>query len=171
MDVFAEHRHRSCTTSQRGSRREYEGSEEHGISFGSTCRAIRSNGRQARIETPRQRGTASSMQTNTKSYSAAMSAKGMRIYWVEMLERAHLAAVTAILRSRRWLAAVLSTFSEKNALAFAAVFRGPHGVRCRRGHGFDCHSTDAGGDTTPTSRSPLQVKLPPWSDPQNWKTN
>ncbi len=50
--------------------------------------------------------------------------EGMRIYWVDMLERAHIAAVTAILRSRRWLAAVLSTRSEKNALAFAAAFRG-----------------------------------------------
>ncbi len=50
--------------------------------------------------------------------------EGMRVYWSETLERAHIAAVTAILRSRYWLSAVLSTKSDKNALAFAAAFRG-----------------------------------------------
>ena len=50
--------------------------------------------------------------------------EGMRVYWSETLQRAHIAAVTAILRSRHWLSAVLSTKSERNALAFAAAFRG-----------------------------------------------
>ena len=50
--------------------------------------------------------------------------EGMRVYWSETLERAHIAAVTAILRSRHWLSAVLSAESERNALAFAAAFRG-----------------------------------------------
>ena len=50
--------------------------------------------------------------------------EGMRVYWSETLERAHLTSVTAILRSRHWLSAVLSTQSDRNALAFAAAFRG-----------------------------------------------
>ena len=49
--------------------------------------------------------------------------EGMRIYWTEMLSRAHIAAVTAILRSRHWMSAVLSSYSERNALVFAAAFR------------------------------------------------
>lgn len=50
--------------------------------------------------------------------------EGMRVYWSETLERAHIAAVTSILRSRNWLSAVLSMDSDKNALAFSAAFRG-----------------------------------------------
>ena len=50
--------------------------------------------------------------------------EGMRVYWSETLERAHLASVTAILRSRHWLSAVLSAQSDRNALVFAAAFRG-----------------------------------------------
>ena len=50
--------------------------------------------------------------------------EAMRVYWSETLERTHIAAVTAILRSRHWLSAVLSAESEGNALAFAAAFRG-----------------------------------------------
>ena len=50
--------------------------------------------------------------------------EGMRVYWSETLERAHLASVTAILRSRHWLSAVFSAQSDRNALAFAAAFRG-----------------------------------------------
>ena len=49
--------------------------------------------------------------------------EGMRIYWTEMLSRAHIAAVTATLRSRHWMSAVLSAYSERNALGFAAAFR------------------------------------------------
>ena len=50
--------------------------------------------------------------------------KGMKVYWSETLDRAHIAAVTAILRGRHWLSALLSTESHNNALAFAAAFRG-----------------------------------------------
>ena len=49
---------------------------------------------------------------------------GMRVYWSETLARAHIASVTAILRSNRWLSAVLSSESDRNALAFAAGLRG-----------------------------------------------
>jgi len=64
---------------------------------------------------------------DTDEYEALSSrdvGKAMRIYWSETLDRAHIAAVTATLRSRHWLSAVLFTESEKNALAFAAAFRG-----------------------------------------------
>ena len=50
--------------------------------------------------------------------------EGMRVYWSETLQRAHIAAVTAIMRSRSWLSAAFSTSSDKNALAFSAAFRG-----------------------------------------------
>ena len=50
--------------------------------------------------------------------------EGMRVYWSETLQRAHIAAVTAIMRSQNWLSAAFSTSSEKNALAFSAAFRG-----------------------------------------------
>ena len=52
------------------------------------------------------------------------SSEAMRVYWAEMLERAHIASVSAILRSRHWLSAVLSAQSEGNALMFASAFRG-----------------------------------------------
>ncbi len=64
---------------------------------------------------------------DTNEYEALRSrdiSEAMRVYWSETLERAHIAAVTATLRSRHWLSAVLSTESENNALAFAAAFRG-----------------------------------------------
>ena len=50
--------------------------------------------------------------------------KGSEIYWREMLARAHLTALTGILRSRRWLSAVVSATRDKNLLAFASAFRG-----------------------------------------------
>ena len=50
--------------------------------------------------------------------------RGMQIYWGEILARAHLTAVTAILRSRHWIAAVILTARESNLLAFAAALRG-----------------------------------------------
>ena len=49
--------------------------------------------------------------------------EGTRVYWIEMLSRAHIAAVTGILRSRHWVSAILSAYSEQNALGFAAAFR------------------------------------------------
>ena len=51
-------------------------------------------------------------------------ALGMRIYWTEMLERAHMAAVTSILRCNHWLSAVVAAKDHGNALGFAASFRG-----------------------------------------------
>lgn len=50
--------------------------------------------------------------------------EGVRIYWEEILARAHLTAVTALLRSRQWVAAVIGAAQGGNALAFAAAFRG-----------------------------------------------
>lgn len=50
--------------------------------------------------------------------------KGMQIYWHEMLQRAHLAAATSILRSRRWLDGIISATTDKNVLLFAAALRG-----------------------------------------------
>ena len=49
--------------------------------------------------------------------------EGMRLYWTEILARAHIAAATSILRSGHWTAAMLSTHSEGNALGFAAASR------------------------------------------------
>lgn len=42
---------------------------------------------------------------------------------MEMLSRAHIAAVTGILRSRHWVSAILWAYSERNALGIAAAFR------------------------------------------------
>jgi hypothetical protein len=50
--------------------------------------------------------------------------RGMQIYWGEMLARAHLTAVVAVLRSRHWIAAVMLAAKENNLLAFAAALRG-----------------------------------------------
>jgi hypothetical protein len=50
--------------------------------------------------------------------------KGMQIYWGEILARAHLTAVTAILRSRHWISAVSAAAQDKHLLAFAAALRG-----------------------------------------------
>ncbi|MEJ8827106.1 hypothetical protein WKW80_34820 [Variovorax humicola] len=51
-------------------------------------------------------------------------AKAMQTYCGEILARSHLGAVTSILRSRRWITAVLSAFNQTNLLAFAAALRG-----------------------------------------------
>lgn len=50
--------------------------------------------------------------------------RGMQVYWNEILARAHLTAVVAILRSRHWISAVVAATNDKNLLAFAAAFRG-----------------------------------------------
>ena len=49
---------------------------------------------------------------------------GMKTYWQEILFRAHMCAVTAVLRSRRWLSAVADARDAGNLLSFAAAFRG-----------------------------------------------
>jgi hypothetical protein len=45
-------------------------------------------------------------------------------YWVEMLQRAHLAAATSLLRGHAWLSGVEHAIESDNALAFAACWRG-----------------------------------------------
>lgn len=52
------------------------------------------------------------------------SNRGMQVYWNEILARAHLTAVVAILRSRHWISAVVAATNDKNLLAFAAALRG-----------------------------------------------
>jgi hypothetical protein len=47
-----------------------------------------------------------------------------RVYWFEILERAHCAAISALLRLERWLGAMSVTAASDNFLAFAASFRG-----------------------------------------------
>ena len=50
--------------------------------------------------------------------------EGVRVYWYELLGRAHMTAVSTILRNRCWLTAVISAKSDRNLLAFASAFRG-----------------------------------------------
>lgn len=52
------------------------------------------------------------------------SVRGMQVYWNEILARAHLTAVVAILRSRHWISAIVAATNDKNLLAFAAALRG-----------------------------------------------
>jgi len=51
-------------------------------------------------------------------------AEATRIYWSEMLDRAHLTAVTSILRNKRWLNGVLNAVEHGNLLVFGAALRG-----------------------------------------------
>jgi len=48
----------------------------------------------------------------------------MQIYWGEILARAHLTAITSILRNRHWVSAVIAAAEDKNLLSFAASLRG-----------------------------------------------
>lgn len=50
--------------------------------------------------------------------------RGQRIYWQEMLARAHLAATTSAIRDVRWLHGCLDAASEGNYLIFCSAFRG-----------------------------------------------
>jgi hypothetical protein len=50
--------------------------------------------------------------------------KSQKIYWYEILMRVHLTAATAILRSRRWIDATVTSAKAENLLAFAASLRG-----------------------------------------------
>lgn len=50
--------------------------------------------------------------------------EGMRIYWAEMLDRAHLAATTSMLRNKRWINGVVFAVENDNLLVFASAFRG-----------------------------------------------
>ncbi len=49
---------------------------------------------------------------------------GLRIYWSEILFRAHLAAATSIVRSRQWVDGMLREAGTPNFLVFAAAMRG-----------------------------------------------
>lgn len=49
---------------------------------------------------------------------------GVQRYWNELLARAHLTAIVAILRSRHWISAVVAAKEDKNLLSFAAALRG-----------------------------------------------
>lgn len=51
-------------------------------------------------------------------------ANGVQIYWSEILARAHLTAVVAILRSRRWIDAIVAAANDGNMFSFSAAFRG-----------------------------------------------
>jgi len=48
----------------------------------------------------------------------------MRVYWFEIFERAHCAAIAAIVRLERWLDAMRVAAELENFLGFAASFRG-----------------------------------------------
>jgi hypothetical protein len=47
-----------------------------------------------------------------------------KIYWTEMLNRAHLNACSSILRNQRWINGVINAASQKNFLVFSACYRG-----------------------------------------------
>ena len=54
----------------------------------------------------------------------ATPGKALQIYWTELLARAHMTAVTGIMRSRHWYSAIVAAEDSQNILAFAAAFRG-----------------------------------------------
>lgn len=47
-----------------------------------------------------------------------------RVYWYEILERAHCGAIAAIVRLDRWLSSMVMAAEAENFLGFAAAFRG-----------------------------------------------
>lgn len=48
----------------------------------------------------------------------------MRIYWLEILNRAHFGACAGLMRSNRWFAAILDHAGTANYTAFCAAYRG-----------------------------------------------
>lgn len=50
--------------------------------------------------------------------------RAMQTYWSEIIARAHLTAVTSILRSQHWIKAVIASAEIKNLLSFSASLRG-----------------------------------------------
>lgn len=50
--------------------------------------------------------------------------RAMEIYWSEILQRAHMAAATSIMRTQRWLEGILWAADQPNIFSFAATFRG-----------------------------------------------
>lgn len=49
---------------------------------------------------------------------------GQRIYWTEMLYRAHFAASTSLIRTQRWIDAIFTSVRDANFTAFSAAYRG-----------------------------------------------
>ncbi len=63
---------------------------------------------------------------DTDRYMALLQsspAEGMRIYWTELLFRAHMGAATAILRQAEWLRAVGAASAQQNLFGMAASLR------------------------------------------------
>ncbi len=56
--------------------------------------------------------------------AANQPSAGMKVYWTEMLYRAHISAAVSIRRSRAWLDAVVDAQCNRNAMATAAGLRG-----------------------------------------------
>jgi hypothetical protein len=50
--------------------------------------------------------------------------EAMRIYWLEILCRAHFAASVSLLRSKRWIDGVIAAWRSQNYAVFMASFRG-----------------------------------------------
>jgi hypothetical protein len=50
--------------------------------------------------------------------------EGQRIYWLEMLYRAHFAASTSLIRTARWIDGMLAFSNDPNFTAFNAAYRG-----------------------------------------------
>jgi hypothetical protein len=56
---------------------------------------------------------------NAKAYKDLMiedRSEGMKIYWTEILYRAHFASATSLVRSRRWVDGILTGYEESNFL-------------------------------------------------------
>lgn len=51
-------------------------------------------------------------------------AEGLRVYWIEILERAHMTAATSLLRSGRWLSGIHDSYYAGNYHLFCAAYRG-----------------------------------------------
>ena len=50
--------------------------------------------------------------------------KAMKIYWKEIIMRAHFSAITTLLRSQKWLDGSIISYESNNYLSFTASFRG-----------------------------------------------
>lgn len=50
--------------------------------------------------------------------------EGQRVYWLEMLHRAHFAACTSLIRTARWIDGMLAFSADANFTAFNAAYRG-----------------------------------------------
>jgi len=50
--------------------------------------------------------------------------EAQRVYWLEILYRAHFAAATSLIRTSRWIDAMLATTEDPNYTAFMAAYRG-----------------------------------------------